>query len=231
MPGVVSYYGYDKASDTLVHVHAHFQLVLGHDATKNYRLPIERPFLDSAVQDELFKVPAPEFELIVFVIRMVLKHSTWVPCGRQGSLSLQARGVRTPASRSSQTQVCTTSCTAPAYVEATLFGDCRGTEARLFILGRARAGQMLQGWLRTLADQITDVCLKLWRRAVGQIGRRVHNVFKERLADGGAMVAVVGGDGAGKSTLRQSYVRGFRKTLTRSRCTLGSLPGPGRPLL
>src|SRR6266498_1930584 len=29
VPGIANYYGYDPAADTLVHVHAHYQLVLG----------------------------------------------------------------------------------------------------------------------------------------------------------------------------------------------------------
>ena len=61
----------------MVHVHAHYQLVLGHDMTKNYRLPIEDPFLEAAIYDEPMRKASPAFEFIVYVIRMVLKHSTW----------------------------------------------------------------------------------------------------------------------------------------------------------
>jgi len=92
LPGVVDYFGYDEAAGRLIHVHAHYQLVLGHDMAKNYRLPIEEPYLESAVQGELFKVPAVEFEFIVFVVRMVLKHYTWdVILGGQGSLKRAER--------------------------------------------------------------------------------------------------------------------------------------------
>ncbi|MEZ4683870.1 MAG: hypothetical protein R2932_57640 [Caldilineaceae bacterium] len=77
LPGVLDYYGYDEASDTLVHVHVHYQLILGHDAAKNYRLPIEEAYLASARPDRYFMIPAPEFEFVVFIVRMVLKHATW----------------------------------------------------------------------------------------------------------------------------------------------------------
>jgi len=88
LPGVQSYYGYDQESDKFVHVHAHFQLVMGHDMTKNYRLPIENPYLDAAVHDVPMRKASPEFEFIVYVIRMVLKHSTWdAILSRQGTLS------------------------------------------------------------------------------------------------------------------------------------------------
>ena len=61
MPGVLDYFGYEAEADRLIHVHLHYQLVLGHDMSKNYRLPIEKQYLESAVQGDLFKVPAPEF--------------------------------------------------------------------------------------------------------------------------------------------------------------------------
>ena len=77
MPGIQDFYGYDIEADKFVHVHAHFQLIIGHDMTKNYCLPLVEPFLDSSLQSDLFRVPAPEFEFIVFVIRMMLKHVTW----------------------------------------------------------------------------------------------------------------------------------------------------------
>ena len=77
LPGVLDFYGFDRRSGTLVHVHAHYQLILGHDGAKNYRVPIENAYIATSVQDEHFMVPLPEFELIVFVIRMILKHATW----------------------------------------------------------------------------------------------------------------------------------------------------------
>ena len=90
LPGVLNYYGYDAVADRLIHVHAHYQLVLGNDLTKNYRIPVERPYLDSARQAGPFRIPAPEFELVIFVLRMVLKHSTWdAVLMRHNALSLE----------------------------------------------------------------------------------------------------------------------------------------------
>jgi hypothetical protein len=40
LPGVLDYYGYDWEAQRFVHVHAHYQLILGHGATKNYHIPI-----------------------------------------------------------------------------------------------------------------------------------------------------------------------------------------------
>src|SRR5687767_444686 len=75
VPGILNYYGFDAEAERFVHLHVHFQLVIGHDLTKNYHLPIEKVYLESATRRGLISLPAPEFELIGFVLRMVLKHS------------------------------------------------------------------------------------------------------------------------------------------------------------
>jgi len=206
MPGVLDYYGYDREAGRLVHVHAHYQLILGHDATKNYHLPIERPYLESVVQGDLFRVPAPEFELVIFVIRMVLKHSTWdAILGRQGALSTAERQeLEYLQSRVSRTQTYDILKQHLPCVDAMLFDDCmRSLQPDCPFWTRIRVGQRLQSTLRAHArrSQIPDVCLKLWRRVVRAVQQRaLGHVPGKRMASGGLIVAIVGGDGAGKST-------------------------------
>lgn len=77
IPGVIDYHGHDPGMSRPVHVHLHAVLVLGDDMTKNYRLPIEDAYLASATRQDGFFVPAPEYELLVFVLRMTLKHASW----------------------------------------------------------------------------------------------------------------------------------------------------------
>jgi thymidylate kinase len=206
MPGVVDYYGYDAEADKLVHVHAHYQLVLGHDATKNYHLPLERPFLESAVQGDLFKTPAPEYEFIVFVIRMVLKHSTWdtilsghgaLSAAEQQELSyLQAKACRAQIN-------CTLKQHLP-FVDEVLFDDClHSLQPGCSIWTRIKVGQRLQSQLKPHARRspVSDVYLKFRSRVVGAIQRQIfRRVEKKHMVSGGAMIAIVGGDGAGKST-------------------------------
>jgi thymidylate kinase len=206
MPGVLDYYGYDRQADKLVHVHAHYQLVLGHDATKNYHLPIERSYLASAVQGDLFKVPVPEFELIIFVIRMVLKHSTWdAILGRQGFLSTtEQRELAYLQARVSQTRMYDILKQQLPFVDDALFDSClQALQPGSSFWARAEVGQRLHSRLRAHArrPQGADVGLKLWRRVYWPIRWHLFKRLpKRRLAGGGIMVAIVGGDGAGKST-------------------------------
>ncbi len=207
IPGILDYYGYDETANKLVHVHAHFQLILGHDATKNYHLPIERPFLESAVQGEFFKVPTPEFELLVFVIRMVLKHSTWdVILARQGNLSDTERQEliylleRADRSKLGYTLGKHLPCISPE-----LFDTClRAIQPNSPWGIRVRAGWQLQTCLRAYAriSRVLDIFLKLWRRLLNASQTRLFkNIPRQNLSCAGAFVAIVGGDGAGKSTV------------------------------
>ncbi len=215
LPGVRDFYGYDEISARLIHVHAHFQLVLGHDLTKNYHLPIERPYLDSAIQGGLFRIPAPEFEFVVFVIRMMLKHSTWdaVLIGH-GSLSTSERleldFLLTQVS-SEKANAILEQCL--PYMNRDLFESCiQALRPDCPLWKRIRAGQQLQSRLDSCArrPQMVDACLKVWRRFERPIHYRLHlKEFKKRWAKGGMLVAVVGGDGSGKTTVVANLYQKF----------------------
>jgi thymidylate kinase len=206
LPGILDYYGYDAECDRLVHVHAHYQLVLGHDATKNYHLPIEKPFLASSTQSELFRVPAPEFEFVLFVIRMALKHSTWAAVfGRQTALSAgEQQELAYLQARANNTQVRAILAEHLPFLDEGVFEDyLRSLQPGCSSWSRFKAGQRLKNSLEACARRspIADEWLKLWRYLLWGFQRRVFKrVPRRRLASGGLMIAIVGGDGAGKST-------------------------------
>ena len=206
MPGVLDYYGYDKEADKWVHVHAHYQLIMGDDMTKNFRFAIEEPYLESVVWDGIFKVPVVEFEFVVFVIRMVLKHSTWdTILGRQAQLKTsEKKELAYLQSNINQERVYAILKDHLPYISRALFKNCvKALQPGSSIAGRIKTGQELQTRLRANAYYPipTDTFLKLWRRALLMVRRRLFkSSSKYSLQIGGAMIAVVGGDGAGKST-------------------------------
>jgi hypothetical protein len=73
-PAVEDYLGYDENTGKLFHLHVHFQLILGERFVKNHRLPLEREFLESARISDGVKIPSPELELIVLAMRALLKY-------------------------------------------------------------------------------------------------------------------------------------------------------------
>jgi thymidylate kinase len=206
LPGVLDYYGFDQPSGTLVHVHTHFQLVLGNDLSKNYRIPLEQAYLSTSVQEGLFRVPLREMELVIFVIRMVLKHSTWDSLlMRHGCLSSSERRelefLATPETLAKMDSLLEKYL---PFLDRSLFDDClRSIQPGSSLRHRVRTGEWLQKVLASCARQLqgSDILLKLFRRIWQPVQARVFRHFpRRRLANGGLFIAIVGGDGSGKST-------------------------------
>lgn len=230
VPGHLALYGLDEESGRLVQIDAQTRLVLGDDTTKNYRLPIEDAYLERVDTSGPLPLPLPEFEYLVFVLRMVLKHCPW-----DAQLSYRAR-----LTASERREL--------VYLEKRVDGEeVQGLRARhlpcvtdeLFLrcrraLGRdlgpvARAtiardlARALEGYARRPVP--ADTALKLFRRMVGRLQRRfLPAAGKKRLAGGGMVIAVVGGDGSGKSSAVGGLESFLRRHFATRRLHLGKPP-------
>lgn len=234
LPGVISYYGYERSHGKLIHVHAHYQLVLGHDRTKNYRLPLEDAYLASATQQGLFYIPTPEFEFVVFVLRMVLKYSTWdALLSRQAKLPASSqRELTYLLERVQWAEVNRILVDHLPVISADLFALCtKAIQGRCSLRQRIKAGRLVQQQLQAYTRRAPgeDLFLKGWRRVENGVRRRLgRGVAKARMSGGGAMIAIVGGDGAGKSTAISGLSKWIGKEFAVKRLHLGK---PRRSLL
>lgn len=205
-PGVSHHYALDPTSGRFVHIHAHFMLVLGDDTTKNYRLPIERAYLASTRYADVLPTPAPEFELAVFVVRMMLKHATWdayaVGNGALGSNERRELTWLVQHADLDSTRRVVAEHIAGLGIE--LWDQCLtdlltgGTTPGRLVLGRRVLRALRPHGRRPWP---ADLTLRVVRR--GTWGGRhyvLRKPVRKRLARTGATVAIVGGDGAGKST-------------------------------
>lgn len=87
-PSVEHYLGLDEESGILVHVHAYYRVITGESLAKNYRLPIEEMLLTNIEEVDSIKIASKKAELIVFTLRMMLKHTSLA------ELLLLARGYK-----------------------------------------------------------------------------------------------------------------------------------------
>jgi thymidylate kinase len=230
LPGILHYYGYDPEAGRLVHVHLHYLLVAGDDLTMSYRIPLEEAFLDGAREDGGIFVPPPELELILLVIRLALRHLTW-----DAALTRRAR---VPASsrkelafldeRVDEDRVDRLLDQYLPFVAPPTFADCRRALAPG--AGRAagmRAGSRLVTSLEPCArrSRAADVSLKVWRRGA-EIASRLwrRSTPRKQLVAGGAIVAIVGADGAGKSTAVEHLGERLGETFSVTRAHLGRPP-------
>jgi thymidylate kinase len=194
LAGTESWFGYDTATGVLLHIHVHFRLIVGSYWTTLYRLPIERAVLATAIPHRPFPIPAPETELLLFALRQV-QRGGWRDPGfgtdvQRELAYLQARIPRgESAARAGETLL---SCDV-GFVEACLGALAGGMSRRRRI--RLRRG--LHAQLRQYARRPPFMLL------LKRIGRRLHLVPRARgmrFAGGGTVFALLGGDGAGKST-------------------------------
>lgn len=205
IPGVAQYYGLDVQSGRLVQVHAHRRLVLGDDTTKNFALDIEDAYVASSRRAPLLRVPSPEYELLLFTLRMVVKHSTLdAMLMLQGRLSAsERRELIWLTDRADLSRVRELVRTSLPFVGEPLFDRCmaavqpgRGPWFRMRTAGRLHRALAAHGRRRRFAD----ASLRVTRRVTWVLRRLLRGKPRKRLAGGGALIAVVGGDGAGKST-------------------------------
>jgi len=75
-PSVEHYHALDEASGSLAHVHVYTRVISGGSLAKNYHLPVEDMLLGDVERIGMVNVPSRGAELIVFVVRMCLKHAT-----------------------------------------------------------------------------------------------------------------------------------------------------------
>jgi len=228
-PGVSHHYALDTASGRFVHIHAHVLLVLGDDTTKNFRLPIEEPYLASCDDRDLFPVPAPEIELAVFVLRMMLKHGTWdaVAVGKGAIGANERRELDWLLERADPRTLEAVVTEHLPSVGTALWSDCLravqdGSTLRRLVLGR-RVLRALRAHARRAWWH--DLTLRVLRR--GTWGSRrylLRRPTRKRLDRAGATIAVVGGDGSGKSTAVEGTSAWLGGPLAVRRSHLGKPP-------
>ena len=202
-PGVVSYYGFDPGIVRPVHVHVHFQVRIGDAWALNYHLPVERALLATARTGRVFRIPAPELEFIVFVLRMTLAHTarTALTAARE---TRRAREWEYLAGRVQQERVDQVLSEHLPAITAVLFARCvRSLSPRCSVLMQWRVARHLRRVLDAQAER-TPLADAL-RRSLRRSSYLLRNVLgrpprRQRLLCGGLVVAVLGGDGAGKTT-------------------------------
>lgn len=199
--GISHFFGLDERTGRLVHIHAYTRLVVGLPWRTHYRLPLERALLEGAEQQAVFRAPPPDLEAIVLVLRLILRYGP-----------LDAVRGRTPGWMAGAVPELDRleERTTPAAVAAALrrhlpdvspsvFERCRAAlQSGASAARRLAARQTLVRSLRAHASRPSAFAFA--ERGIERLGLSGGH----RLAGGGAVVALLGGDGAGKSTCAEA---------------------------
>ena len=229
LPGVFHWYALDEPSGRLVHIHAHHQLLVGDDMTKNARLPIEDAYLAAAIDHPPFKIAGPTYEFGLLLIRMVLKHCPWDSILMlQGSLSASERRelVQLRAQVDPGT-VWETMARQLPIVPSALWErmSTRSNRAPRSAPRHHRAKAAAGPHLVNRRRQPLDTYLEIWRRIRTLFRRKIFvGPVEKRIRSGGALIAIVGSDGAGKSTAVDDLQRWLGREITTTSMHMGKPP-------
>ena len=228
IPGVESYFGHDPSVPRLLHLHLHYRLVLGDYWRTLYRLPIERAMLDAATPGFPFQVPAPAYQYLVFVLRMVLRQrnrplfpprTRWLR-GIQGQLDfLDGRSSREAVASILEHHL--------PSVDLPLFDRCRDSlRLEADPVERAAVRRALHRRLRAHARRpsLPALLVAMGEELLPGPARRALIQSGMGLQSGGTVAALAGGDGAGKSTSARALASWLGSEFPTLRAHLGRPP-------
>lgn len=203
-PGAFHAIGLDEAGSRLVDLHACYQIVGGDSLVKNYRLAIEASLLTPTRYLRGVRVPMPEVELALFVLRTALKHV--------GPIEILKSNLNYKKTSAELLWLRETADIAKAEAQCAAWFPAIKPELFRQVLGaiesdRAIMRRMILGWrvafrlrgLRRLGSMRAAVS-RLWRLLILLWGR-IRRRRDLSLQTGGMIVALVGPKATGKSTI------------------------------
>jgi thymidylate kinase len=244
-PAIEDFIGIDPEKGRVVHVHAHFQLVLGEKLVKSYRLPWEGELLRTRVRDEEHEIyrSAAVWEMLLLVIREAIKLTdgvkgtpnatsrVWEPkhAGHNASVRSGAhREMTWLKERVPLQDLCrlAAACCGPHSHHAMerLYREGLSASAleelRRVILPIFQRYRRLSPWQATgtrLVRRLSDPLSRGLRKTI------LPTLPVQRTALGeGLIIAILGADGSGKSTVAAEVTRELSRKVAVMRLYMGS---------
>lgn len=201
---VQNYLGYNPSSGELLCFRVTSKLILGDLSPNNYHLPIEISTLESAVRDGLVKTCSADIALVLFVFSMVLKYSSNMHAFKKHhclssweTKELEQRTAQTSHNASEISQLYLNSA------NEAIFENCLSLlQSDASILSRIQTGHQLRKYLLISSGYSPWLAKPVgwWHLAAGFLVPTRVTAAKQKPHTNGALVAIVGSDGAGKST-------------------------------
>ena len=218
-PSIEDYLGFDNASGSLLHVQIHFNLVVGEKDLKGLNLDFGERILRTRIVDSETDVyvSEPNHELFLLIVRAAVK-IRWrdmvaALLGRNRVDGQMAREFRWLAERTEVEKVAEIAARELGPEAAALIVDLAAGPPTIWKLRafRSRIRRALS-WYRVYAPverQIVRFIRRLLRLAGGFNARYLHLpvAFRRTHRAGGCVVAFVGMDGAGKSTISRQVLK------------------------
>lgn len=204
-PGVSHYYGLDMQTGQLSHVHLFSRVLTGESLVKSHLLPFEPMLLENADHIGRIRVPSKAAELVLFVLRTFIKYGSlldlvylfqsdgqiraelrWLQRGGDASAALAMLGKYCPVIDEPLFAKCIDTLDGPTSLAERIM-VARQVRQRLGVYSRHSAFRHVLAYAQPLWEQG-------WRRLDGNRKDKMPH-------SGGAIIAFVGPEATGKSTL------------------------------
>jgi thymidylate kinase len=228
-PGVLHFYAFDEGASDWLHVHLYSRLLTGESLVKSHILPCEAILLRHGTRIGEVRVPSLEAEAAVCLLRAFLKkgallhallHGKHEPRNERDVVLFPDDAAAAEAAYRSLTMCC-------RAIDRELFLNCYRALAedwpsfQQWLLG-VKVRRQLQGYARYTAVGRFKAYLDL---VVGKLRRLGRDKRKNKvLESGGAVIAFIGGDATGKSTLVKESTQWVGHTFAVRTLHLGKPP-------
>jgi thymidylate kinase len=227
-PAIFHYYGYDPRQNDLVHLHIFARVLTGESFLKSHLLPFEEMLLRNTYSSNGMNVTSKEAELILFVLRMYIKYGSFLDVPRllksENKIQGEAQWLKDGSDLRQVFFLLNQYC---PVVSEKIFMDALNA-----ILNRA---DFLKKW--NLSSQIRRR-LRIYRKysflgsLFGHIqlltGSLIKKIRKQKgskiLLSGGTIIAIVGADATGKSTMVAETNRWLRRNFVVNTVHAGKPP-------
>lgn len=231
-PGVFDFLGCDYNSGKLLHLHVHFKLIIGQKYIKNYQLPIEPFYLSDLRLCYGVPIPRAEKELFLLCLRANLKFSMMdflrVGLGRRpllfpNSILEEFKFLLTRVSDEKFNRVvCEGNLLLSKNVLLAFVDACRTEQLSLALLRRTRTEVFRSMKNYRLYHPVVCRGRVVW--AALRTSRLILPFFpnkRKTLEKKGQILAVVGADGSGKTTLSKELTEWLSWKVDTTRLYLG----------
>ena len=226
--GIFHYYGYDPNQDSLVHLHMFTRVLTGESFLKSHLFPFEEMLLNDTYFINGVKVSSQEAELVLFVLRMYIKYGSPLDIPRllksDKKVRAEAKWLKDGSDMEQVGILLNKYCpvisekTFLECLDAILKGVSYPQKLKLSYQIRQRLRPYCKysfpGWLFGYVQLVTGNLFKKLRKQKGS----------KTLLSGGTIIAIVGADATGKSTLVSVTSRWLRKNFVVNTVHAGKPP-------
>lgn len=204
-PGIAHYYGFDPQMGRLVHVHLFSSVLTGESFVKGHWFPFEKMLFENTDNIGQIRVPSKPAELVLFIIRTFIKYGSLLDLiyllRRSESIESEFHWLQAGSDISEALCLLKKYC---PVIDEQLFVKCTNIlNGHSILVKRVILARQVRRRLRIYAkytdlQRILAYAQVLW----GQAQRRLNGNKKNKmLRAGGAVIAFVGPEATGKSTL------------------------------